>query len=249
MRLDAVRVRLLSRGPKRAGRRVPPRRFENVLTAEDLGFDAEPGAVCMCSADARPHMHYESDADKKAKVHDARAGTLACRTAAPAVSGGTLNPDPTPPRPRNLHRRSRLVGASRCSRCGGATARAAARPQGRARMAGTPRCSSRSSAARRPRPSRALCRGTTLRERASTTASAASTTGCCLGTRRVQLVRRDGRDVSTLYGREGGGGRGCCLPHPAAPRRPSCRRGTARRRLRRSRCSPVASEDALHPRT
>ena len=26
------------------------------------------------------------------------------------------------------------------------------------------------------------------------------------GTRRVQLVRRDGRDVSTLYGREGGGG-------------------------------------------
>ena len=25
-------------------------------------------------------------------------------------------------------------------------------------------------------------------------------------TRRVQLVRRDGRDVSTLYGREGGGG-------------------------------------------
>ena len=25
------------------------------------------------------------------------------------------------------------------------------------------------------------------------------------GTRRVQLVRRDGRDVSTLYGREGGG--------------------------------------------
>ena len=28
----------------------------------------------------------------------------------------------------------------------------------------------------------------------------------CKGTRRVQLVRRDGRDVSTLYGREGGGG-------------------------------------------
>ena len=28
------------------------------------------------------------------------------------------------------------------------------------------------------------------------------------GTRRVQLVRRDGRDVSTLYGREGGGGGG-----------------------------------------
>jgi len=27
------------------------------------------------------------------------------------------------------------------------------------------------------------------------------------GTRRVQLVRRDGRDASTLYGREGGGGR------------------------------------------
>jgi hypothetical protein len=31
--------------------------------------------------------------------------------------------------------------------------------------------------------------------------------------RRVQLVRRDGRDVSTLYGREGGGG----LPRRAAP--------------------------------
>ena len=29
---------------------------------------------------------------------------------------------------------------------------------------------------------------------------------CCFGSRRVQLVRRDGRDVSTLYGREGGGG-------------------------------------------
>jgi len=28
------------------------------------------------------------------------------------------------------------------------------------------------------------------------------------GTRRVQLVRRDGRDVSTLYGREGGAGGG-----------------------------------------
>ena len=28
------------------------------------------------------------------------------------------------------------------------------------------------------------------------------------GARRVQLVRRDGRDVSTLYGREGGGERG-----------------------------------------
>ena len=27
-------------------------------------------------------------------------------------------------------------------------------------------------------------------------------------TRRVKLVRRDGRDVSTLYGREGGGGGG-----------------------------------------
>jgi hypothetical protein len=26
----------------------------------------------------------------------------------------------------------------------------------------------------------------------------------------VQLVRRDGRDVSTLYGREGGGGRQPC---------------------------------------
>ena len=30
--------------------------------------------------------------------------------------------------------------------------------------------------------------------------------GRAKGTRRVQLVRRDGRDVSTLYGREGGGG-------------------------------------------
>ena len=31
------------------------------------------------------------------------------------------------------------------------------------------------------------------------------------GTRRVQLARRDGRDVSTLYGREGGGVRETCL--------------------------------------
>jgi hypothetical protein len=35
-----------------------------------------------------------------------------------------------------------------------------------------------------------------------------TSTACGKGTRRVQLVRRDGRDVSTLYGREGGGG-GC----------------------------------------
>ena len=32
--------------------------------------------------------------------------------------------------------------------------------------------------------------------------------GGCEQRRRVQLVRRDGRDVSTLYGREGGGGEG-----------------------------------------
>jgi len=37
------------------------------------------------------------------------------------------------------------------------------------------------------------------------------------GTRRVQLVRRDGRDVSTLYGREGGG--------TARGTRPSCAGG------------------------
>ena len=34
------------------------------------------------------------------------------------------------------------------------------------------------------------------------------------GTRRVQLVRRDGRDVSTLYGREGGGRGGGNTHHP-----------------------------------
>jgi hypothetical protein len=47
-----------------------------------------------------------------------------------------------------------------------------------------------------------------LRERcarASSCACAAIVDGR-KGTRRVQLVRRDGRDVSTLYGREGGGG-------------------------------------------
>jgi hypothetical protein len=38
------------------------------------------------------------------------------------------------------------------------------------------------------------------------------------GTRRVQLVRRDGRDVSTLYGREGGGG-GKLLPAVELPLR------------------------------
>ena len=36
------------------------------------------------------------------------------------------------------------------------------------------------------------------------------------GTRRFQLVRRDGRDASTLYGREGAGGGGCCS-RAAAP--------------------------------
>jgi len=49
------------------------------------------------------------------------------------------------------------------------------------------------------------------RERATTahdeTAAAAPPAGGCgKGTRRVHLVRRDGRDVSTLYGREGEGG-------------------------------------------
>ena len=38
---------------------------------------------------------------------------------------------------------------------------------------------------------------------------------CGKGARRVQLVRRDGRDVSTLYGREGGGG--ALLRRPAHP--------------------------------
>jgi hypothetical protein len=37
------------------------------------------------------------------------------------------------------------------------------------------------------------------------------------GTRRVQLVRRDGRDVSTLYGREGEGGGGCEVVLSASP--------------------------------
>jgi hypothetical protein len=41
---------------------------------------------------------------------------------------------------------------------------------------------------------------------------------CGRGTRRVQLVRRDGRDVSTLYGREGGGGGNSC-PARASPAR------------------------------
>jgi hypothetical protein len=54
--------------------------------------------------------------------------------------------------------------------------------------------------------------------------------------RRVQLVPRDGRDVSTLYGREGGGGgskRG--RARPQAPRRVTChaREGPAAQLLRR----------------
>jgi hypothetical protein len=43
-----------------------------------------------------------------------------------------------------------------------------------------------------------------------------TSTACGKGTRRVQLVRRDGRDVSTLYGREGGGG-GTAPRSPPAP--------------------------------
>jgi hypothetical protein len=59
---------------------------------------------------------------------------------------------------------------------------------------------------------------------------------CGKGTRRVQLVRRDGRDVSTLYEREGGGGRcGPRLARALHPRRrrpalPCCRRPRAQRR-------------------
>ena len=38
--------------------------------------------------------------------------------------------------------------------------------------------------------------------------------------RRVQLVRRDGRDVSTLYGREGGGGHALGVRRARGARRP-----------------------------
>ena len=73
------------------------------------------------------------------------------------------------------------------------------------------------------RPAGAPCAAATLRL-AAARANTASPPGPSWGkgTRRVQLVRRDGRDVSTLYGREGGGGRpprwrscrptSCCTP-------------------------------------
>ena len=59
--------------------------------------------------------------------------------------------------------------------------------------------------------------------------------------RRVQLVRRDGRDVSTLYGREGGGG-GCLRscrrrPTPAAAPAPAAR-GRVSRAAGRARNTP-----------
>ena len=66
------------------------------------------------------------------------------------------------------------------------------------------------------------------------------------GTRRVQLVRRDGRDVSTLYGREGGGGLASSTPRITSPTRwesgaaGACA-GGARGGLRLSRCVAAAA--------
>ena len=75
------------------------------------------------------------------------------------------------------------------------------------------------------------------------------------GTRRVQLVRRDGRDVSTLYGREGGGGGGAAgRGGPAgggSGRRPRSRAARARARApawwRRQR--PAVGQDQRPIRT
>ena len=67
-------------------------------------------------------------------------------------------------------------------------------------------------APRRREQARAGRGGMCTAARRSSTADAAptdETSGTC-GTRRVQLVRRDGRDVSTLYGREGGVEGGAC---------------------------------------
>ena len=49
------------------------------------------------------------------------------------------------------------------------------------------------------------------------------------GSRRVQLVRRDGQDVSTLYGRGGAGGQARPYPSPAARARPAAAGAGVRR--------------------
>ena len=66
-------------------------------------------------------------------------------------------------------------------------------------------------AARMPNPAPAPARCSAVFASASHAAAPHGAPPICGGTRRVQLVRRDGRDVSTLYGREGG------APHGAPP--------------------------------
>jgi hypothetical protein len=65
------------------------------------------------------------------------------------------------------------------------------------------------------------------------------------GTRRVQLVRRDGRDVSSQYGREGGrgGGDARAAPSPRA-HSPGAARGTLRG-PRARRGAPRAPPDTV----
>ena len=77
--------------------------------------------------------------------------------------------------------------------------------------------------------------------------------GAPAGVARVQLVRRDGRDVSTLYGGEGGGGRRGAPPcsQSQAPRRSSLRAAPptpARPRARRvtRRAAPRAGGPVSH---
>ena len=60
---------------------------------------------------------------------------------------------------------------------------------------------------------------------------------CAPSDRRVQLVRRDGRDVSTLYGREGGGGGGLCPQRSRPVRGRASALGAAPpQEMRRRRC-------------
>ena len=65
------------------------------------------------------------------------------------------------------------------------------------------------------------------------------------GTRRVQLVRRDGRDVSSQYGRGGGGGGG---GGDARARRPSPRAHAPRARARGGRFRGPRARGAARPR-
>ena len=130
------------------------------------------------------------------------------------------------PLPLSAQAAPRSRGAARSATRPRSVALSATRPRSVARSATRPRSVASGRAPVRPpaplpppRPSPAPRRRRRWRRRrlwppprapvrrwAQTPPRVAPSRQACKGTRRVQLVRRDGRDVSTLYGREGGGG-------------------------------------------